>query len=70
MTRSLPTVALVALPAAVALVLTVLLGAVRRRPPPDLTRGVGSPFTKVVVAAWLAFAVVRLIAVATGHATV
>ncbi len=61
---------LVTLPAAVALVLVVLVSVVRRRPLADLARVVRLPATTTVVAGWLAFALVRLLAVATGHATV
>jgi len=37
---------------------------------PDLDRVVRSPLAKIVAMAWVAFAVVRLCAVASGHATV
>lgn len=62
--------ALVTMPAAVALVLFVVVAVVRRRPPPDVGRVVRLWATRAVVAGWLGFAVIRLCAVATGHATV
>jgi Protein of unknown function (DUF2752) len=58
------------MPAAVALVLVVCVALVRRRPLPDLARIARSSAAKVVVVAWLAFALVRLLAVLGGHATV
>jgi Protein of unknown function (DUF2752) len=61
---------LVTMPAAITLVLLVCAALVRRRPLPDLARALRSPVAKVVVAAWLAFALVRLVAVLSGHATV
>lgn len=61
---------LIAMPAAAVFVVAVGLCWYRGRPPPDLGRVVRHPLAKVIVAGWLAFAVVRLVAVATGHATV
>jgi apolipoprotein N-acyltransferase len=61
--------ALVTMPAAVGLVLVGLLALVRRRPLPDLGGVIRWPATKVAMAAWLAYAVVRMIAVASGHAS-
>lgn len=51
---------LVAVVATVALVAGVLVTTVRRRPPPDLDAAVRRPWVVAVVAAWLAFSVVRL----------
>lgn len=61
---------LVTLPAAVALVVAVCAGAVRRRPPPDIRGVLSSRLVRVVLAAWGIFAVVRIAAVLTGRATV
>lgn len=61
--------ALVTLPAAVVLVLLVFLSAVRRGQPPDLARVARSPATKIVVVAWVVFAVARVVAVLMGHAS-
>jgi hypothetical protein len=61
---------LVTMPAAITLVLVVCAVLVRRRPLPDLARAVRSPASKVVVTAWLVFALVRLVGVLSGHATV
>jgi hypothetical protein len=60
---------LVTVPAAVALLIAVCAAVVRRRPLPDLAVVAGAPVAKLVVMAWLAFAVLRLLAVASGHAT-
>jgi Protein of unknown function (DUF2752) len=60
---------LVTLPAAITLVLLVGAALVRRRPLPDLTGVTRSLGLKVVVAVWLGFAIVRLVAVLTGHAS-
>ena len=61
---------LVALPAAIALVLVVCTAWVRRRPLPDLASVARSSATRLVIAAWLAFGLVRMVAVLTGHASV
>jgi Protein of unknown function (DUF2752) len=60
---------LVTMPAAITLVLLVALALLRRRPLPDLAGVARSLGLKVVVTAWLVFAIVRLVAVLTGHAT-
>jgi len=61
---------LVTMPAAVALVVLVCVALVRRGPLPDLARVARSPATKIVVTLWVAFALVRVIAVIGGHAAV
>lgn len=62
--------ALLTMPAALAFVVAVVVAVVRRRPLPDLTRAARLGVVKVVVVAWVAFALVRALAVLTGHATV
>ena len=47
-----------------ALVVAVLVALVRRRPAPDLEALVRRPWLAVLLAGWLAFALVRLVAVA------
>lgn len=61
---------LVTLPAAIALLLAVVWALVRRRPAPDLGPVARSSAVRVVLAVWVAFAAVRLLAVLTGHASV
>ena len=51
---------LVTMPAAIIVVLVVCTALVRRRPLPDLASASRSPVSKVVVAAWLAFALMRV----------
>jgi hypothetical protein len=51
---------IVAVVAAAALVVAVVVALVRRTPPPDLDALVRRPWVLAVVAAWLAFAAVRL----------
>jgi hypothetical protein len=60
---------LLTLPAAAALVVVTAVAVVRRRPPPDLARLARLRSTKAVVALWVGFAIVRAVAVATGHAS-
>ena len=48
-----------------ALVVAVVTARVRRGVPPDLERLVRRPWLQVVLGAWIAFAVVRLVVVAT-----
>jgi hypothetical protein len=60
---------LITMPVAVAFVLGFVVAWVRRGPAPDLTRIGRSWIAKAVVTAWLVFAIARLGAVATGHAS-
>ena len=62
--------AFVTMPAALVIVLLVVAAWVRRRPMPDLRRGVRHPVGKVLIASWIVFGVVRAVAVLTGHASV
>jgi hypothetical protein len=61
---------LLVMPAAVLWVLVTLSALVRRRPAPDPAKLMRSAALRTVACGWLAFAVVRLIAVLTGHASV
>jgi hypothetical protein len=61
---------LVTLPAAAVVLVLVGAATVRRRPLPDLATVARSTATKVVVVAWLVFAVVRLVAVLRGDVVV
>ncbi len=61
--------ALVTLPAAVVLLAAVMVALVRRRPLPDLGGTLRHPATIGLVAAFVAFGIVRAVAVATGHAS-
>lgn len=63
-------VALLTMPAAGAFVIAVVFAALRRRPLPDLTRLTRLPLVKLLVVAWVGFAIVRALAVLTGHASV
>lgn len=49
------------LSAVVVLAITVIVCRVRRRPPPALERLLWNPVSKIVMLAWLVFAVVRII---------
>jgi hypothetical protein len=61
--------ALVTLPAAMLLVLLVGVALVRRRPLPDPRRVLRHPAAWLLLAGWMAFSVLRVGAVLTGHAT-
>jgi hypothetical protein len=61
---------LVTMPSAGALALLVLGALVLRRPLPDLRAAAGSWIVKMVLAGWLAFGLIRVVAVLTGRASV
>ena len=61
---------LVTLPAAIALTVFVAAATLRRRPAPDLRPVLSSVPARLLLGGWLVFAVIRIAAVLTGHATV
>ncbi|MDX6307558.1 MAG: hypothetical protein QOI06_604 [Nocardioidaceae bacterium] len=62
--------AFVTMPAGVLIVLLVVVALVRRRPMPDIGRGLRHPMGMVLIVSWIAFGVVRAVAVLSGHASV
>jgi hypothetical protein len=58
------------MPAGVLIVLLVVVALVRRRPMPDIGRGLRHPMGMVLIVSWIAFGVVRAVAVLSGHASV